>query len=374
MLDLNGTGKAGRIRIVVAGVAVWLVGCTGVADSNIASEKSSGATLSYIVQGQPAYWPADRSIASHSTADANYSPDGTRWLDGSFYALTLHDIVSGEEIVIARGATGQEIIPESVSWSPDGRRFAYFQFGLNSYQVQIVTLDGLTQRSVGLPVNRAGSRIAWLSGQRLVYSDLDRLLVYSLEDGSVRDLGEGRMPRPSPDGTLLAFERVSSVARDGCATAVGVGLAQADGSQWRMVLEEAGRFASVVGWSEGGEALLALSRPIDCNADQTPQVDRLLRIDVSSGAVGVLASQVDGPWPLTLLASDPFSKRVAFVRPGCDPSDEAEVAQELVLSATDGLQQAEVIAGARVAGCAFSLLHWLSPAIERPAANYSVAP
>ena len=77
---------------------------------------------------------------------------------------------------------------------------------------------------------------------------------------------------------------------------------------------------------------------------------------------------------LGLLASDPFGDRVAFVEPGCDPAGETATAQRLVVSSTGRPDEREIVAQARSAGCAFSMLRWLPPPVERPQASYSPSP
>jgi len=346
----------------VVALALWLGACR-------ATPPASPSTLVYVQEGQVAVWPPDQSVPPAVGADRVASPDGTRWVAGSFYALTLHDAETGETWVVAAGEPGEEIIPESVAWSPEGRRIAFLQFAVSAYRVQIVTLEGLALRSVELPAGRAGGQLAWVDEARLVFSDLDRLFVYDLSSGETLELGEGRQPVPSPDGSRVAFERVSAVARSGCATAVGVGMVGADGSDWRVVLDEADRFASVVGWSEGGAGLIVLSRPIDCNAEQPPLPDRLLRLDVDDGAVTTLSARDGGPWPLGPLASDPSSDQMVFVEPGCNPTDETVTSQQLVVSSIGKPDQREVVAEARAAGCAFLALRWLPPPIARPNVN-----
>jgi hypothetical protein len=348
-------------------LVLWLGACR-------ATPAASPSTLVYVQEGQVAFWPPDQTVPPAVGADRVASPDGTRWVDGSFYALTLHDAETGEALPVAAGEPGEEIIPESVAWSPDGRQFAFLQFDVSAYRVQIVALEGLALRSVELPAGRAGGQLAWLDEIHLVFSDLDRLFVYDLSSGQTLELGEGRQPVPSPDGSRVAFERVSAVARSGCATAVGVGVVGADGSDWRVMLDEADRFASVVGWSEGGAGLIVLSRPIDCNAEQPPLPDRLLRLDMDDGAVTTLSTRDGGPWPLGPLASDPSSDQMAFVEPGCHPADEAVTTQQLVVSSIGKPDQREVVAEARAAGCALSTLRWLPSPIERPTADYGASP
>jgi hypothetical protein len=109
-----------------------------------------------------------------------------------------------------------------------------------------------------------------------------------------------------------------------------------------------------------------LSRPIDCNAQQAPPPDRLLRLDMESGAVETLSTREDGPWALSLMASDLLSDRVAFVEPGCDPTSEAEAIQRLVVSSTGQPEEREAVAEMESAGCAFSRLRWSPPPVERP--------
>jgi hypothetical protein len=354
-----------RAMLWAAALTLWVAACS--------PSMPAPSILSYLEEGQPAVWPVDAVSLSLGDGNAHWSPDGTRYVEGSFYELALHDVLAGETLPVVTGESGHEIIPESVAWAPDGQHFAFLQFDATVYRAQVVALEGLAIRAVELPSGRAGGQVAWLDPTRLVYSDLDRLFVFDLDSGESRELGEGRQPVPSPDGTRVAFERVSAVARSGCASAVGVGVVGADGSAWRVMLDEADRFASLIGWSESGEALLVLSRPIDCNAAQPPPPDRLLRVEVDSGSVATLSTQADGPWALNLLASDPMSDRVAFVEPGCDPIGQSATTQRLVVSSTGEPEEHEVVAETQAAGCAFSMLRWLPTPIERLEVDYLTA-
>ena len=353
---------------VAGAVALLLCACFG-------PREQGGVRLRYAIGDTTWSWAGGEPLLLLDQPDAIIAPDGQWHVVGTWYTLDLYAPTS-TVTTIANGSAGREIIPETVAWAPGSDMLAFLQFDREDYSVHIINLGNLTDATPGLTVQRAGSKLAWLDRNTLVYDDFEQLYRVNTSSGLVAPLGPGHNPTPSPDGAHVAFELTGEMASDGCASAVSVGMINADGSGYRLLLSKPERFVSIVGWSENGADLIVRSRPIVCNALEPVLADYLYRIHALTGEIETLLQRApDSPWPLHGLVPDPWSDRVVFILPECAISEFGEMGAaaytqpimwQLIVSSIERPDEQQVIATTESGqGCGFDRVEWVRSGSEQ---------
>lgn len=253
---------------------------------------------------------ARRIVAPGSGASEDacpvWSPSGTRLLFGRLSGSSSDPASRAAELVVvtvdADGATGTptviplngfEVLPgfdphPCAAWAPDGRFAALAGTG----EVWIVDTETKAVRRLPdqRPVDlewRPGTDELALAGDlgttRAAETRSTPITVYSVSTGELRQLGSRTAESVtwSPDGSTLAF-RTGDDGGPG-----GLGLVDADGTDERMLVNDAGAAIHGIGpvWSPTGERI-AYQRQVGCC-----ETHEVVLVDVASGTETVL----DGP-------------------------------------------------------------------------------
>lgn len=189
--------------------------------------------------------------------DVEWAPDGRSLAlvtkRGSDYALELVGRDGGRPQIVLSGVAGDDF----AEWSPDGRLLAVVRRGA----ITIVDRDGRTARRLV-----RGATPSWSpDGERLAFTRGSQAYVVGIDGSGERRVGSETainvVPKFSPDGRHIAFETLGG-AVDALAGAgvVGIGVANADGSDWETVVTDAADFPPA--WSPDGLSLLYI-RAVD---------------------------------------------------------------------------------------------------------------
>lgn len=309
----------------------WWLQCAAVAVLGY----GSSACLSFDLQIPTSeFW--DALAAELSLGDTPWSPDGQHLLllgqanegelmlvslDGSpprpmgvpgFQASWAHDgslaILQEKALVVLNpDGTPRFTRPETLflaSWSPDGNWIALFT---EKGDARLLRADGSGQveEIEGFPIP------AWLPGGDLVISSPVEIEIVSRDGRRSRSIGEGILPRASPDGRWVACTRMPEPP------APEVWILATDGSSSRRIA--AGLFPH---WSPDGERLLFTHVQEDPSGTHGTFTSlHTIRTD-GSDERHLAAHALAGRW-------SPDGSQVAFLRGdplGSDPSVELCVA------------------------------------------------
>jgi Tol biopolymer transport system component len=276
-----------------------------------------GTQLAYIASG--AVWvmgerPPGRRLARAALAPPEWSPNGRSVL-----------YTDGEgrlrEISAPRGAQAVRRSP-SVSWSPDGFRYAEGGGGIRVHRAGGRTRHVIGSRRADL-CSRRFAPIGWTRGGRLVYlathegkhpADLWRVprsggVVKRL---ATRNRGWEDSPTPSPDGARLAYELRDIITHaDGCVRgqSTRVVVSGRDGETSRVVADPGQVGDGRPAWSPDATKL-AFSR-----SDLSPSLDAGLFVVAAAGGVPRRLTQPLNAfdwWP----SWDPGGEEIVFERSG----------------------------------------------------------
>ncbi len=209
--------------------------------------------------------PVFQDAAFPSTAP-QFSPDG-QWLSyisAASNTLVAFNLKNGRALSVPLGS--QAAIPET--WSPDGTSLLFGD-----------AIQNTSVHSVSTVQSAAGTV---------------HVKTYTLANGNLKDLGGGPNVTDlsaawSPDGKWIAIDR-DVPGGDVSSSSNQVWLARPDGSQARVLLDEAGASYSSLSWSPDGRLLLYSRYVLDYSAGAagTGRFD-VCSVDISTGQTIVLA-------------------------------------------------------------------------------------